>query len=398
MTTDRRAFIQTAAAGAAGIALLNALPLAAQGTAKVNRKMVVRADDIGMSKFCNIGSFEAIENGVVTAADVMLDSPGTEDALERLTKFPWLSVGWHTHMWGAPVADPKRVPSLIEKSGEFAGRFRTDLSQAQDVVFEEALLELRAQMERCVKILGKAPDTGGGGRGTAPWGRAMAQVSEQFGLIGNFTVNAPPNAKTKAYSDKYNQRIRDAKAAGEEWAKYYNLPGAAPAGAPAAPAAGRGGAPNAPAQAPPQPPAGGQGPDPQFAARKIIMPAGTFAYIDLLTDSIGKVEQFYDPVLFYTEDRVGILDYPPDYVFAQAWHPGYVDYYTYRLGERANRPRAQQFVVGRTQDVAAMCDPRLKNWIKQNRIELVSFRDAMYGRSDYQDHLKVIGSDLYMRG
>jgi chitin disaccharide deacetylase len=45
-----------------------------------------------------------------------------------------------------------------------------------------------------------------------------------------------------------------------------------------------------------------------------------------------------------------------------------------------------------------MCDTRLKNWIKQHRIELVNFRDALYGTGDYQNHLRTIGSDLYMRG
>ena len=393
MTTDRRTFIQTFGAGAAGISLLTALPLAAQTPAKGNvggRKMVVRADDIGMSKFCNIGSFEAIENGVVTSADVMLDSPGTEDALERLKAFPWISVGWHMHMWGAPVLDPKRVPSLVEKSGPFAGRFRTDLSQANDVVFEEALMELRAQLERCVKILGKAPDTGGGRRSTSPWGRAVTQVTDEFGLVNNFTISPPPNAVFETFRDKYIKHIRDAQQAGEEWAKFYSVgtPGAGGAG-------GRGGA----AGQPGAPSGGGRGtPDPKFAGRKIINPVGTFAYIDLLTDSIAKVEKEYDPVLFYTEDRAGILKYPEDMIFAQSWHPGYVDYYTYRLGERANRARAQQFVIGRTQDVAAMCDPRLKNWIKQNRIELVNYRDALYGTDEYQNHLKAIRSDLYMRG
>jgi predicted glycoside hydrolase/deacetylase ChbG (UPF0249 family) len=347
--------------------------------------MVVRADDIGMSKVCNIGTFEAIQNGVVTSADIMLDSPGTEDALERLKAYPWLSVGWHTHMWGAPVADPKRVPSTIEKSGQFAGRFRTDLAQAQDVVFEEALVELRAQLERCVKILGKAPDTGGNGNATSPWGRALRQVSDEFGLVSNFTVPAPPNEAAQAFQQKYLKHIRDAQAAGEEWAKYYSV-----AGGPAPDGSGGRGA---------TPAAAGRGvPDPRWASRKIIMPAGTFAYIDLLTDSISKVEKEYDAVLFYTEDRAGILKYPADYIFAQAWHPGYVDYYTYRLGERANRARAQQFVVGRTQDVAAMCDVRLKNWIKANRIELVNFRDALHGTNEYQNHLEVSGSDLFMRG
>jgi predicted glycoside hydrolase/deacetylase ChbG (UPF0249 family) len=390
MKTDRRTFFQTAGAAAAGLGIAATVPsVAAQAknvTKAGGRKMVVRADDIGHSKVCNIGSFEAIEKGVVTAAAVMLDSPGTEDALERLKAFPWISVEWHTHMWGAPVLDPKQVPSLVEKNGQFAGRFRLDLSQANDVVFDEALKELRAQLDRCIKILGRAPDTGGGGRGTAPWGKAMSQVTDEFGLVNNFTINAPPNEVFQAFRDKYLKHIRDAQQAGEEWAKYYS------AGQPGAPSAGgRGGA----AGQPSAPNAGGRGgPDPRFASRKIIMPVGTFAYIDLLTDSISKVEKEYDPVLFYTEDRAGILKYPEDMIFAQAWHPGYVDYYVYRLGERVNRARAQQFVVGRTQDVAALCDVRLKNWIKENRIELVNFRDALYGTREYQNHLKLIGSDL----
>ena len=71
MTHDRREFLRTVAVGAAGFTAISALPLAAQTavSTRANRKMVVRADDIGMSRFCNIGTFEAIENGVVTAAD-----------------------------------------------------------------------------------------------------------------------------------------------------------------------------------------------------------------------------------------------------------------------------------------------------------------------------------------
>jgi predicted glycoside hydrolase/deacetylase ChbG (UPF0249 family) len=386
MKTNRRRFIQTVGAGAAGMGFAATVPSAAAQAKNVTkvggRKMVVRADDIGHSKVCNIGSFEAIEKGVVTAAAVMLDSPGTEDALERLKAFPWISLEWHTHMWGAPVLDPKQVPSLVEKDGPFAGRFKLNLGQADGVVYEEAVRELRAQLDRCIKILGKAPDTGGGGRGTSSWGKAMSQVTDEFGLVNNFTINAPPNEVFQAFRDKYLKHIRDAQQAGEEWAKYYS------AGTPnAGGAGGRGGAANA---------ADRGSPDPRFAGRKIIMPVGTLAYIDLLTDSISKVEKEYDPVLFYTEDRTGILKYPEDMIFAQAWHPGYVDYYVYRLGERVNRARAQQFVVGRTQDVAAMCDVRLKNWIKENRIELVNFRDALYGTREYQNHLRLIGSDLCM--
>lgn len=369
MTTNRRAIIRAMGSGAAAIGLSAALPFAAAQTPAAragNRKMVVRADDIGMSKVCNIGTFEAIEHGVVTSCDIMLDSPGTEDALERLKAYPWLSVGWHMHMWGAPVADPKRVPSLIEKSGDFAGRFRTDLAQASDVVFDEAVMEQRAQLDRCLKILGRIPDTGGAGRPDTPWGRAVRQISDEYGLVYNFSSSFPA-------PENYLKRIRDAQQAGEEWAKYYSV----------VPNAGQ----NAATKA-----------DDKWAGRKIFAAAGTTAYIDLLTDSISRVEKEYDAVRFYTEDRAGILKMPSDWISWQAWHPGYVDYYTYRLGERVNRARAQQFVVGRTQDVAALCDPRLKNWIKQNHIELVNFRDALYGTNEYQNHLRASGSDLYMRG
>jgi predicted glycoside hydrolase/deacetylase ChbG (UPF0249 family) len=359
--TDRRRFIQTFGAGVAGISVL---PLAAQTAGKSNRKMVVRADDIGMSKFCNFGTFEAIEHGVVTAADMMLDSPGTEDALERMKAFPWISIGWHMHMWGAPVTDRSKVPTLIEKGGQFDGRFRTDLAQAQDVKFEEALMELRAQLDRCAKILGRVPDTGGNANSRSPWGRAAKQVFDEYGLAYGFSAGAPNDPK-------YLQHIKDSQARGEEWAKYYNAAGA--------------------------PDANGKA-DEKWQSRKIVAAAGTQAYINLLTDSVAKVEKDYDPVLFYTEDRAGILKQPADVITWQAWHPGYVDYYTYRLGERVNRARAQQFVVGRTQDVAALTDIRMKNWILQNRIELVNFRDALYGTDEYQNHLKVAGSDLYMRG
>jgi hypothetical protein len=92
----------------------------------------------------------------------------------------------------------------------------------------------------------------------------------------------------------------------------------------------------------------------------------------------------------------GILKTPMDWITWQTWHPGYVDYYVYRTGERAHRARAQQFVISRVQDASAMCDVRLRSWIKQNNIELVNFRDALYRSDEYQNHLKATGSDLAM--
>ena len=66
-------------------------------------KLVIRADDVGYSAVNDIGAFEALEQGVATAADVMLDAPHAPQALERLRQMPWISVGWHPHFWCSPV-------------------------------------------------------------------------------------------------------------------------------------------------------------------------------------------------------------------------------------------------------------------------------------------------------
>lgn len=43
-----------------------------------------------------------------------------------------------------------------------------------------------------------------------------------------------------------------------------------------------------------------------------------------------------------------------------------------------------------------MCDVRIRSWITQKNIELVNFRDALYGSDEYQNRLKATGSDLAM--
>lgn len=355
----RRRTVQGIALGAVGLGFgLSPIAVRAQDAARPTRKLIVRADDIGMSNVYNIGAFEAVENGVVTSADIMLDCPGSVDALERMRAYPWISFGWHMHMWGAPVTEAARVPSLIEKEGEFAGRFRTDLSQAEDVNYDEALLELRAQLDRAVRILGKVPDTGGNTSGTSPWRQAVKKVHDDYGIPYAFASQNGTSAEYQAHIDQARER-------GEAWAQFY-----------------------------PSEPRPATVADERWADRKIWNAAGTEAYVDLLTDSISSVEANYDPVLFYTEDRAGILTAPEDVIFTQSWHPGYVDYNVYRLVERVARPRAQQFVVGRVQDAAAMTDPRLREWIKANNVELINFRDALYGTADYQNHLRQSGSDL----
>lgn len=81
-------------------------------------KLIVKADDYGYTPTYNDGTIKAIEEGLVTTVDLMLDTPGVEDAIERIKAYPWISVGWHSgHYWGVPAADPKLVPSMVNAEG-----------------------------------------------------------------------------------------------------------------------------------------------------------------------------------------------------------------------------------------------------------------------------------------
>ena len=317
------------------------------------RKMVIRIDDVGFSDVCNIGSFKAVEEGVATAVDVMLDCPGTVDALKRLRDLPYVSVGWHAHMWGSPVLPPEQVPSLIEHEGKYKGRFKEDLG-GEDIVYEEILAELRAQIDRCIAILGRVPDTCSEISLNNTLGRAASQVKYEYGMVYGYGKRIEAEKKNDPLALSRHHKNDVPRKRRKLISKYPDAP--------------------------------------------IYVMDPFLAYQDIMTDSVTELELNYDPVKYYTEDRAGILKYPEDIIIQQAWHPGYVDYFVYKDGERFRRERARFFISGRVQDVEALCSKELHDWIKENQIELVNLNDAIFGTNTYQNHLRHIGSDLYMGG
>jgi predicted glycoside hydrolase/deacetylase ChbG (UPF0249 family) len=244
---------------------------------------------------------------------------------------PWVSVGWHAHFWGSPVLDPAKVPSLYNPA---TGHFRQDINRAEDVVYEEILAEMRAQMDRCVKILGRAPDTGGFGRGDSPFSRAMTRIIEEYGIVHDFSWHRSFTDRTKVLA-----------------------------------------------------------PDPKWADRNIHMMVARDAFAPLDSYDVREQEA-YNPLAYYLEDKDQLLDMPEDRVIVTVWHPGYVDYYVAREGDQM--PFARTNIASRTVDVHSLTHPLMKEWIKKNKVELMNFRDALYGTKTYQQHLKDIGSDLCM--
>jgi chitin disaccharide deacetylase len=78
------------------------------------RRLVINADDFGLTPGVNRAIAEAHQRGVVTSATLMANGPKFEEAIQVARRFPSLSVGCHVVLVdGTPVLDPKSIASLI---------------------------------------------------------------------------------------------------------------------------------------------------------------------------------------------------------------------------------------------------------------------------------------------
>lgn len=83
-------------------------------------RLIVNADDFGMSRGISDGIITAYRYGFLTSTSMMPNMPAAEYALERLTDFPRLGVGVHLNICaGRPILHPSEVHSLVDATGQF---------------------------------------------------------------------------------------------------------------------------------------------------------------------------------------------------------------------------------------------------------------------------------------
>jgi predicted glycoside hydrolase/deacetylase ChbG (UPF0249 family) len=97
------------------------LPLAGSTSVSPNRKrLIVNADDLGLSRGITDGILFAHQQGIVTSASYMVNQPASEYAAEQLRNYPSLDVGIHLNLCqGKPVLPPSAVPTLVDSDGYF---------------------------------------------------------------------------------------------------------------------------------------------------------------------------------------------------------------------------------------------------------------------------------------
>ena len=91
------------------------------------RRLIVNADDFGLTPGVNRAIVEAHAQGMVTSATLMANAAGFEDAVRLAKSCPELSVGCHVVLVdGTPVSSPSQIPTLT--GGADCGRFERRLS------------------------------------------------------------------------------------------------------------------------------------------------------------------------------------------------------------------------------------------------------------------------------
>jgi len=89
------------------------------------RRLIVNADDFGLTAGVNRAITEAHSCGIVTSTTLMANGTAFDDAVKRAISDTSLAVGCHIVLVdGLPVLDPSQIPSL---AGQPEGQFDTSL-------------------------------------------------------------------------------------------------------------------------------------------------------------------------------------------------------------------------------------------------------------------------------
>jgi hypothetical protein len=127
---------------------------AASQQAKV--RLIIHADDAGVSHSTNVACLQMLEKGHVSSASVMMPCAWVAQVADWFQRNQTADLGlhmtltseWKTMRW-APVADASRVPGLIDKQGYMWPDVR---SVAMNATAAEVETELRAQIARAQRM------------------------------------------------------------------------------------------------------------------------------------------------------------------------------------------------------------------------------------------------------
>ena len=152
-------------------------------------KLIVTADDYGITDAVTDGICKCARVGVLTQTGLFTNMPGSEYAAKRLiNEYPHICLGEDINLVaGSPVTDPKLIPTLVQEDGSFmTSRMHRvkDKTEPNHIKYEDAYLETENQVKRFIELTGKKPEyISGHSYGTTETERAMKDVAAKYDIV-----------------------------------------------------------------------------------------------------------------------------------------------------------------------------------------------------------------------
>jgi hopanoid biosynthesis associated protein HpnK len=85
------------------------------------RRLIVNADDFGLSPSVNAAVIRAHRDGILTTASLMVNEPGFDEAVKLAKENPRLGTGLHLALlMGHSALPSEKIPGLVNARGEFS--------------------------------------------------------------------------------------------------------------------------------------------------------------------------------------------------------------------------------------------------------------------------------------
>ena len=111
----------------------------------LSKRLIVNADDFGLSASVNAAVIRAHREGILTSASLMVNEAGFDEAVKLAKENPKLGVGLHlTLLQGRSTLPPEKIPGLVNSRGEFSN---SAVAAGMKYFFKPSLVEqLRAEI------------------------------------------------------------------------------------------------------------------------------------------------------------------------------------------------------------------------------------------------------------
>lgn len=167
------------------------------------KQLLIRADDIGYSYAVDLGIARSVNEGLVRSVGLMPNMPEAARGYGLVADAD-IAVGQHTNVClGRPCADPARISSMLDEHDEFhsSRTYRERYKRGEELVsYDEAVIEIEAQHDRFLEIVGREPDYFEAHAVMSDnLNRAIADVAERHGLRCQ-PVNFDPKATVRCGS------------------------------------------------------------------------------------------------------------------------------------------------------------------------------------------------------